>query len=549
VAKSPDQATYDYNTNVELTATLATGYHFVNWSGDVSGTDNSITVKMDGDKNITANFAINTYTITITAENGRVEKNPDQAAYEYNTKVELTATPATGYHFVEWTGDACGKANPLTVMMDKDKTITANFEINTFTLTITAVNGTVAKNPDQTVYEYNTKVELTATAAAGYHFVEWTGDASGKASPLTITMDKDKTITANFALSTFTIKASAGPKGSISPSGAVSVAYGASQTFTIAPDTGYHIADVLVDGLSVGTVTSYTFTNVTADHTIEASFAITAYTIEASAGAGGTIAPSGLVSVNNGDNITFKISPSEGYHIADVIVDGTSVGAVKTYTFYNVTSNHSISATFAVNTFIIFASAEKGGTITPAGKVTVNYGGSQTFAIVPNNGYHIASVRVDRKSVGALSSYTFTNVIANHKIEARFASDFVRADVVIHPDTLNLKSESDENTITAYIKLPRRHHEAKIDVATVKLDVLGTMVPALMTRTSEDDHYDYRSPGRIVKFSRQAVISALKGQTGNIIMTVSGQLKDGTRFSGSDTVKVIDQGKKKGGHN
>jgi hypothetical protein len=72
---------------------------------------------------------------------------------------------------------------------------------------------------------------------------------------------------------TYTITASAGSHGSITPSGSVSVNYGASQSFSIAPSSGYHVTNVLVDGSSVGAVTSYTFTNVTANHTISASFA------------------------------------------------------------------------------------------------------------------------------------------------------------------------------------------------------------------------------------------------------------------------------------
>ena len=72
----------------------------------------------------------------------------------------------------------------------------------------------------------------------------------------------------------------------------MTVNHGASQTFTITPDTNYHVADVLVDGASVGAVTSYTFTNVTANHTIAASFAIDTHTITATAGANGTISPS-----------------------------------------------------------------------------------------------------------------------------------------------------------------------------------------------------------------------------------------------------------------
>lgn len=76
------------------------------------------------------------------------------------------------------------------------------------------------------------------------------------------------------AVKTYTITASAGTGGTITPSGEVTVSSGASQSFTIAADTGYKIADVLVDGASVGAVTSYTFTNIEADHTIAASFAV-----------------------------------------------------------------------------------------------------------------------------------------------------------------------------------------------------------------------------------------------------------------------------------
>ena len=70
----------------------------------------------------------------------------------------------------------------------------------------------------------------------------------------------------------FVIKASAGTGGSISPSGSVSVAKGANKAFTISADDGYEISDVLVDGVSVGTKDSYTFTNVSASHTIEVKF-------------------------------------------------------------------------------------------------------------------------------------------------------------------------------------------------------------------------------------------------------------------------------------
>jgi len=150
---------------------------------------------------------------------------------------------------------------------------------------------------------------------------------------------------------TYTITASAGSHGSISPSGSITVNQGSDKSFTITPDTGYQIDDVLVDGSLVGAVSSYTFTNVNQNHTIYATFIIEdndTYTITASAGSHGSISPSGSVTVNQGSDKTFTITPDTGYQIDDVLVDGSSVGAVSSYTFNNVTENHTISATFII---------------------------------------------------------------------------------------------------------------------------------------------------------------------------------------------------------
>src|SRR5439155_724102 len=144
----------------------------------------------------------------------------------------------------------------------------------------------------------------------------------------------------------FTITASAGANGTISPSGAVSVNLGANQTFTITPNSCYHVSDVLVDGSSVGAVTSFTFNTVIATHTISASFDVNTFTITASAGTGGTISPSGSVSVNCGANQSFTISADACHSIASVLVDGVSQGAILSCTFPNVQASPTISASF-----------------------------------------------------------------------------------------------------------------------------------------------------------------------------------------------------------
>jgi peptidoglycan/xylan/chitin deacetylase (PgdA/CDA1 family) len=141
------------------------------------------------------------------------------------------------------------------------------------------------------------------------------------------------------------ITPSAGAGGSIAPSAPHSVPAGSDRTLAITPDTGYHVESVLVDGVSVGAVTSYAFSHVAADHTIAATFGINTYTLASSGGAGGTV--SGTQVVDHGsDSASFTITPATGYHVSDVLVDGVSVGAVTSYKFASVTASHTIAATF-----------------------------------------------------------------------------------------------------------------------------------------------------------------------------------------------------------
>ena len=155
------------------------------------------------------------------------------------------------------------------------------------------------------------------------------------------------------------ITASGGANGSIDPSGSVPVTLDGNQTFNIVPNEGYHIVDVLVDGMSQGAISSYTFTGVAGNHTIEASFAGNAYTITVATGANGSIVPVGpTVLVNHGDSQQFMMTPAAGCHVATLTIDGVRVNPVSTHTFSGVTSNHTITATFALDSYAITGPAE-----------------------------------------------------------------------------------------------------------------------------------------------------------------------------------------------
>jgi hypothetical protein len=171
--------------------------------------------------------------------------------------------------------------NESTYSNEVSKTFTRSGQQFTLTITksgtgtgtVTAGSGINCGSTCKASYNKGTIVTLTATPAAGSAFAGWDGGCTGTGQ-CAITINANTTVTAAFNLArTYTITASAGSGGSISPSGSVTVTKGANQVFTITPNIGYRIADVAVDGSSVGAVSSYTFSNVTAAHTINASFA------------------------------------------------------------------------------------------------------------------------------------------------------------------------------------------------------------------------------------------------------------------------------------
>jgi pectate lyase len=137
---------------------------------------------------------------------GTVTRNPNAASYAAGTVVTLTATPAAGSVFSGWSGDLSGGANPNTITMNANHTVTATFTAGTpgpFTLNVTVNgNGNVSRSPNQSTYPNGTIVTLTATAGAGNHFVSWSGDLAGTANPSTLTMNANKNVTANFAPNT-----------------------------------------------------------------------------------------------------------------------------------------------------------------------------------------------------------------------------------------------------------------------------------------------------------------------------------------------------------
>jgi len=276
-------------------------------------------------------------------------------------------------------------------------------------------------------YNPGSSISLTASPDTSSIFTGWSGACSGTGTCY-ITLDAAKSVTATFALKTYSITATASTGGSISPSGTVSVNQGSSKSFTITATSGYSIANVLADGASVGAVASYTFSNITATHTISASFnAVQQNSLNVTkAGTGNGVVTSSPAGISCGSDCTEAYSAGTVVTLTAVPDNSSNfggwAGACTGSRKCTITMDaaKSVSPLFQANNLTITASAGNGGSISPSGTVTVSYGGSQSFTITPNANYTVGNVVVDGVSAGTVTSYSFTNLSGNHTINVSF---------------------------------------------------------------------------------------------------------------------------------
>ncbi len=270
-----------------VTAVPNAGHHFTSWSDGVlsaTRTDTGVT----GDITVTANFAINQYTLSYSAgPNGSLSGATAQVVDHGSDGTAVTAAPNVGYHFTSWSDGSTD--NPRTdTNVTGTITVSANFAINTYTLTYTAgANGSITGTTPQTVNHGASGSAVTATPNVGYHFTSWS-DGVLTATRTDINVTGAITVTASFAINTYTLTYNAGAGGSITGSSPQTVNHGANGTaVTAAPNVGYHFTS-WSDG---GVIATRTDTNITGDLTVTASFAIDQYTVSFDSQGGSAVDP------------------------------------------------------------------------------------------------------------------------------------------------------------------------------------------------------------------------------------------------------------------
>ncbi len=246
-----------HGSSTNIVAQENTGYDFTEWTVTGNGmivTDPNASattvVLTNGDATVTANYTLEQYSLSITADTGGSISQPSSSpvTVEYGVQTTLSAIAADDYHFSHWeviSGEGVTIADPNAVstsvtLASGDAAIEALFEPD-YTITVTAQNGSVGRDPMQSTYAPGTEVALTAIPDEGYHFTGWSGDLSGSTNPESVTLTGDLSITAEFELKEYQLEIVAGSGGSIvEPSTSpVTVSHGVATALEAQPDEGF----------------------------------------------------------------------------------------------------------------------------------------------------------------------------------------------------------------------------------------------------------------------------------------------------------------------
>lgn len=349
-----------------------------------------------------------------------------------------TRSDMTPYNYtVSFGNNLPGYAPPssrtVIVRPNQETRETGTYTAQTYTVSTSAgAGGSIS--PTSASVSYGSTTSFTVTPNSGYRISGISGCGggwNGVTSTTTYTTGAvygNCTVSAGFALSSYTVSTSAGAGGSISPSSRV-VTAGSSTSFTVSPNSGYYTSSASGCGGYLSGNTYYTGA-ITGNCTVSASFALYYYTVTMTAGSGGSVSP-GSRSVGYGGTGSFTVTPSTGYHIASVSGCGGSLSG-STYTTGAIYGSCTATATFAINSYTVSINASPAGTgtFTPASSTTVNYGGTTYFDISPAAHYHLTSAS---GCGGSLSGARFTTgaITGTCTVTANFA---------INNGTLNVTS-------------------------------------------------------------------------------------------------------------
>jgi len=382
---------YDHGQTATITASPNTGYTFTNWTenGNVVSSQAEYSFEASNSRNLTANFSQNAVSISLNASPSMGGTVTGGGNYSYGETVNITAMPNEGFTFNNWTQNGTVvSAEPIySFTANSNKTLTANFSINSYTITLSkspSMGGNVSGGGN---YLHGQNTTITATSNEGFTFSNWTenGTIISTDPNYSFTVKSSRELRANFTLNSYAVSLSKTPAAGGSVAGGGNYLHGQSVNISAIANEGFRFVNWTENGMEISTESAYSFTvndnrNLIA-HFEQSTFAIN---LTPTPFEGGTV--NGQGSYEFGENALLMAVPNEGFTFMnwtenDVVISDEAIIEI------SITEDRALEANFELQEFqlTLLASPAEGGQV--FGEGIYQFNEQAIIKATPNPGF------------------------------------------------------------------------------------------------------------------------------------------------------------------
>ena len=495
---SPSGKNYvTFGSDRVLTFLPETGYYIKNVSidkRDMGSIETYTFSRVTNDHLVEVVFEQLMYNINLnTPENGAIEYEGD-LYLPYGSNKQLSFIPEEGYRIkdIKINNVSIGTPSTYTFLnIQEDQNVVVEFEQSYFTIEVNSYGHGIL-NPETTMlvpYGSNKKFEIIPELGYTISRLDVDGKSIEIQSEYTFeNIREDHSISVEFEQLIYTITIDVIGSGTINSDSVTEVFYGANKDILFTPDYGQRIKRIELDGEAIENTNRISLTSIQEHHHIVVEFEQIYFSITVSTIGNGMVTPNTSLEIPYGDDETYAFIPEDGYKIKEVIVDGEALEPNSSYTFYNITSNHTVSVEFEKIFHTIQVLCGENGTANLPEINTLEHRSNLMCRFTPNEGYRLKDILVDGDSVGGDStSYYFGNISTDHTIEAVFEEILFYLTVHFGPEG-TVTYPSDEGPITPSDKIavrvgssfslnitPNLNYTAKIMINGEKIDTTDVL--------------------------------------------------------------------------